>query len=278
MEEATKTARQVISWATERKIELLLGESAAKAVGHGVGVTPSELVRHAEVIVALGGDGTFLGVARLVGANGPLMVGVNYGELGFLTEIAPAEIITTLNQVIAQEAKVGERALLIGEVWRDGKCAFSEQALNDVVVEKGSRERLLGVNLAVGGEEVMNIRADGIIFSTPTGSTAYSLSAGGSIVYPSLRAVLVTPICPHSLTSRPLVLPLDGDELTLHIPQFNGDIFISFDGQISEPVGSGDVIRVKRAGHSVRYVQSPTRSYYGILRTKLNWGLGNRRD
>jgi NAD+ kinase len=206
------------------------------------------------------------------------MVGVNYGELGFLTEIMPTELIQTLENILASKVRIGERSLLSGEVWRGKECVYSQNALNDVVVEKGSRERLLGINLAVGGEEVMNIRADGIIFSTPTGSTAYSLSAGGSIVYPSLRALLVTPICPHSLTSRPLVLPLDGDEITLHIPKFAGDIFISFDGQISDKVLSGDVVRIKRAGHTVRYVQSPTRSYYGILRQKLNWGIGNRRD
>ncbi len=157
------------------------------------------------------------------------------------------------------------------------KCVFSSQAVNDVVVQKGTQDRLMDIDFAVDNEDVMRLRADGLIISTPTGSTAYSLAAGGSIVHPLLSALLVTPICPHSLTSRPLVLSLDAT-LSLRLPQHDGHTLLSIDGQVSVPLHSGDRVKVSRAHNVVRFARSPSKSYFEILRRKLNWGVANKSE
>jgi NAD+ kinase len=227
--------------------------------------------------VTLGGDGTLIGVARYVRGSSPVFVGVNFGNLGFLTEVRPDELMKTLEDALAGKVSCAERVLLHVVVERDGKNVFESQAVNDVVVQKGARAPLPELDLGVNGHDVARIRADGIIFATPTGSTAYSLAAGGSIAHPSLSVILVTPVCPHSLTNRPLILP-GSARIELELPKFHDEVLVTVDGQVSESLQPGDKVKVSQAKQAVRFVISEDESYFDILRTKLNWGVPNRPD
>jgi NAD+ kinase len=275
VKEAVGLGFKVLSWCRDHSHEVLLERETVNILEvQAEGFTAEELVKRCSTIVTLGGDGTLIGVGRYVKGESPVLVGVNFGNLGFLTEIAPSELFTTLEKVFSNSAQYAERSMIQADVMRTGKCVFASQAVNDAIVQKGTREKLLDIDLAVEGEDVMRIRGDGLIVSTPTGSTAYSLAAGGSIVHPSLAVVLITPICAHSLTLRPLILRLDS-VLTARIPSYDGDVFLLIDGQVSFPLQTGDVVRITRAQHKVKFVRSPTKSYFDILRTKLNWGIAN---
>jgi NAD+ kinase len=236
-----------------------------------------ELVEKADPIITLGGDGTLIGVARHVKGRSPLFVGVNFGNLGFLTEVRPDELFTVLETALAGKASSAERVLLFVQVEREGRVVFESQAVNDVVVQKGAKSRLPEFDIEVNGHDLARIRADGVIFATPTGSTAYSLAAGGSIAHPALSVILVTPICPHSLTNRPLIMP-GSSKIEVRLPAFDDEVLVTVDGQLSEALLPGDLIKVVQAKQSVRFVISQEKSYFDILRTKLNWGVPNRPD
>jgi len=275
---AVELAFKVLSWTEKKGLELIAEEKTAKALGlKAKGVTPEVLANSADPIVVLGGDGTLIGVAHYVNGRTPTLVGVNFGRLGFLTEIAPEELLVTLEKVLASTIFIGERSMLLAEIVRNKGVIFSAQGVNEAVVMKAADAPLLSLDVSVDSNDVMRLRADGLIMSTATGSTAYSLAAGGSIVYPSLPVVLVTPICPHSLTVRPLILRLDS-EIRISIPDYAGDVFLSIDGQISHALKSGDVIQVQKAKNVVKFVRSPTRNYFEILRAKLNWGIANSEE
>jgi NAD+ kinase len=235
------------------------------------------MVERADPIITLGGDGTLIGVARYVEGKSPVFVGVNFGNLGFLTEIRPDELMSVLDDVVKGGVKCAERLLIDVQVHRKGVIVFESRAVNDVVVQKGARSRLPQLDLAVNGHDVARIRPDGIILSTPTGSTAYSLAAGGSIAHPSLSVILVTPICPHSLTNRPLILP-GSAMVEVELPRFDDEVIVTVDGQVSAPLESGDIVKVSQAKQTVKFVVSREKSYFDILRTKLNWGVPNRPD
>ncbi len=274
--EALKLGRELLKWARVNKHEVLLEKRSSKLLGVGSGsYLAEELTQLSDPIITLGGDGTLIGVARHIGRRGPVMIGVNFGNLGFLTEIAPQELFEALELFFAKKVRCVARAMLHVDVLRGRKIVFTSQALNDVILIKGAIDRLVDVDLAVDGQGVYRVRGDGVIIATPTGSTAYSLAAGGAIVDPELKVVLVTPICPHSLTSRPLVLDAKS-KLTLSVPPYDGSIFVSVDGQVSAPLEVGDSVRVMRSKNQVRIVQSPNRNYFEILRTKLNWGIANK--
>lgn len=275
-EEAARLGRELVSWVKSAGHRLACEEGTAQEVGfEGAKHSREELVELCDPIVTLGGDGTLIGVARHIGAKSPVMIGVNFGQLGFLTELAPDQLFETIEAVFAGQAKYGERAILMARVERSGKRVFESQAVNDAVVQKGARDKLLDLDFSVNGEGVARVRGDGIIVATPTGSTAYSLAAGGSIVYPQLSVMLVTPICAHSLTSRPLILPLDS-QFEMVLPEYGGSVFLSIDGQDSVSLEVGDRVVVTCSPHSVKFVRSADHSYFEILRTKLHWGMANR--
>jgi NAD+ kinase len=273
-----------VQWSTSRGFVLKVERwSADSLVPAGI-VIPSEhivdsatLVAVADPIITLGGDGTLIGVARDVQGPSPLFVGVNFGNLGFLTEVKPDEVFEVLQEVLDGKISCGERVLITTEIVRQGEVVFASNAVNDVVVQKGSRARLPELDLSVNGEDIARIRGDGLIVATPTGSTAYSLAAGGSIAHPSLNVMLVTPICPHSLTNRPLILP-GSAELAIELPPFDDEVFVVVDGQVSTELQSGDIVKVRKATQTVKFVLSRKHGYFDILRTKLNWGVPNRAD
>lgn len=277
-EKVVARARDLVKWCADRNLELLVDDQTVKSLKLGIpGLSNQEIVEKADPIVTLGGDGTLIGAARFVKGSSPLFVGVNFGNLGFLTEVRPDELFHVLEEALAKKTPSAERRLLLVQVVRKGSVAFESQAVNDALVQKGARAPLPELDLSVDDHDVARIRADGIIIATPTGSTAYSLAAGGSIAHPSVNVMLVTPICPHSLTNRPLILP-GSSTIDIDIPNFKDDIYITVDGQVSERLQAGDVVRICQAKQMVRFVISPDKSYFDILRTKLNWGVPNRPD
>lgn len=269
--EAVKLGRMLIDWAAQNKHELIAEDSSATALGIKGGGSPETIANSCDPIIALGGDGTLIGVGRHVRGRPPVMLGVNFGRLGFLTEIAPGELFDTLKAVLAGTAQFGTRSMLACSVTRGGSEIFKTQAINDVVLHKGVFDKLMEIELRVDGQDVSAIRCDGLIVSTPTGSTAYSLSAGGPIVSPTLNVVVVTPICSHSLTHRPIVLSNEST-ISLSVSKYDGEIAISVDGQEGEDLKAGDTITLTKSPNSVIFVRSITQNYFEILRKKLNWG------
>jgi NAD+ kinase len=276
VEDARKLGIQLLEWCKHHGHQFVLEEQTVHSLNlqNVRGYEAQEIAKIADPIVTLGGDGTLIGVARYIGNETPTLIGVNFGNLGFLTEIKPIELLATLEEYFKGGVQFGVRALITAKVVRKNKEIFFSKAVNDVVIQKGAKDPLLNLDVFVENEEVMMLRADGLIVSTPTGSTAYSLAAGGSIVHPSLQSLLLTPICPHSLTIRPLVLPFDYT-ICVKTPHYEGEMFLSIDGQVPVCLESHDHVIISKANTQVKFVRSMKRSYFDILRTKLNWGIAN---
>jgi NAD+ kinase len=281
--EAAPALRELVAWLRRRGVEVVLEERTA-ALADGSGgkadwtLAPArEVAAHVEAVVVLGGDGTLLGASQHIDRPLPI-VGVNFGSLGFLTEVTLAELYPTLESVLEGRYKYEERRMLRGLVRRDGHPDVTDDALNDVVVTKATLSRIIELDVSVDGLFVSTFRADGLIVSSPTGSTAYNLAAGGPILYPTLPAVVLTPICPHMLTNRPLVVS-DGStiEVRLRAPQ-DGEVHITFDGQRGFPLRRQDSVKVTRSPRTLRLVTAPGRDYFEVLRTKLKWGESTVRD
>jgi len=263
--------RDIITWASGKKI--LYDKYSAEALGEKP--TPlGELVNSSDLVVTLGGDGTLLGAGRLVRSQKPLILGVHFGTLGFLTESLPHEVRDILENL--DRVSVVERDLLTVEVVSEsGTVTYNTQALNDVVVQRPMEAGLVTLDIYVDGENLTQLRADGVIIGTPTGSTAYSLAAGGPIIPPSLSVILLTPICPHALTHRPIVLP-PTSEIEIRVPNPKHHVSVTIDGQETPSLSSPSRLRVRRAKHSCRLIRSPLRSYFEVLREKLHWGILNQ--
>lgn len=237
-------------------------------------VEKSKMGDHADIILVFGGDGTYLSIARLIDKSVPV-AGINMGKLGFLTEIKHNEVYDVLHRILVKgEIYISERTVLEVELKRKNKIVFSGPVVNDVVISKGAISRIIGLQLAVDGYWVNHVRADGLIVSTPTGSTAYSLAAGGPIVEPSLGALVITPICPHSLSNRPLVLA-DDSEIQIRLDQRPGHVILSLDGQDVVDMLEDDIVVIRKSKkEKLRTVSSPTRDYFSLLREKLSFGRG----
>ena len=235
-----------------------------------------QLAAQADVVITLGGDGTLLDAAGTVaraGATTPVM-GINLGRLGFLTEASRAGMINALEALVGGRARIESRAMLAGRVRRRGAVEFERLALNDIVVTRGALARMIEVSVAVDGQSVCEVKADGLIVATPTGSTAYNLSAGGPIVHPAVDAFVVTPIAPHTLTNRPLVLPATVGIVLSPVLDPQSEIVVTFDGQAAVRLEAGDTIEIRRAAHQVRLVHTSDRTHFDMLREKLQWGKG----
>ena len=269
--EALALARRLVRWLRRRKREVLIDADAAAVLGIEGGVGKAEMMAKADLVVVLGGDGTLLAVARHSGVRGVPVLGANLGGLGFLTAIRPDEVFTALGRVLAGEFEVDRRSMLAASVRRDGRVIRKFQALNDMVINKGALARILDLETWVDGVPLCTYKADGLILATPTGSTAYSLSAGGAIVDPAVAVLLVSPICPHTLTQRPIVLP-DNARLRIRVRSPDEDIVFTIDGQEGMKLASEDEIEVRRARNHVLLVRSPAHTFYELLRTKLRWG------
>ncbi len=232
------------------------------------------LVRLVGLVLVLGGDGTLLSMADCIGRAGldvPIL-GVNFGSLGFLTEVTLPELYPALEAALAERAPIEERLTLRVTIVRPADASFSEIAVNDVVINKGARSRLIDLSVSVGDSLVTTVRADGLIIATPTGSTAYNLAAGGPIVQPNVEALVLTPIAPHTLTNRPIVIPSSSNVRVRPVMDERDEVVVTFDGQTGCQLHAGDEISVCRADRPMRLVRPATRSYFEVLREKLNWG------
>jgi NAD+ kinase len=268
--EAIKIARILARFLRARHKTPIADSETAKKIGADA-VERHHLADRADLIVVLGGDGTLLGVARMVASEGTPILGVNLGGLGFLTEVTISEARAALGRVLAGDYEVDRRIMLEAIVDRASEeIPQSFQAFNDVVVGKGPLGRMLELDVIANRTPFCSYRADGLIIATPTGSTAYALSAGGPIVYPTLGAIVLAPICPHTLSNRPVVLP-DTYEIEIHVKAPDHDTTITVDGQESSQLGPDDVIKIHRGSHFVSLIRS-AHPYFEIWRDKLHWG------
>ncbi|HEY9156479.1 NAD(+)/NADH kinase [Candidatus Binatus sp.] len=268
--DAITIARTLTRLLRSRHKTPLADTETAKKIG-AEAVQGHLLADRADLIVVLGGDGTLLGVARLVASKGIPILGVNLGGLGFLTEVAIKEAPAALRRILDGDYQVDRRIMLEAIVERAAE-QFTQPflALNDVVVGKGPLGGMLQLDVFAGHKAFCSYRADGLIIATPTGSTAYALSAGGPIVFPTVNAIVVAPICPHTLSNRPVVLP-DSFEIEIHVKAPDHDAIFTVDGQESAQLGPTDVIRIHRARHVVSLIRS-AHPNFEIWRDKLHWG------
>ncbi len=268
--DAVSMARTLTRLLRTRHKTPLADTETAKKIG-AEAVERHQLADRADLIVVLGGDGTLLGVARLVASRGIPILGVNLGGLGFLTEVTIKEARATLRRILDGDYQVDRRIMLEATIERASEESTQPfLALNDVVVGKGPLGGMLRLDVVANHKAFCSYRADGLIIATPTGSTAYALSAGGPIVFPTLNAIVVAPICPHTLSNRPVVLP-DSHEIEIHVMAPDHDATFTVDGQESAQLGPTDVIRIHRARHVVSLIRS-AHPNFEIWRDKLHWG------
>jgi len=259
------------SWLEDRDLTAVLDKHAANAVARA-GSARSEIAEKVDLMVVLGGDGTLLAVARAIGSRPVPILGVNLGTLGFLAEISQEELFSTLDEALAGGCQVEPRMRLEVSVARAGEVVGHYLALNDAVLARTALSRMVDLEARADGVPVTTYTGDGLIVSTPTGSSAYSLSAGGPLVLPGVEAILLTPICPHTLTQRPLVLGHGSNvEVTVHNTR-GGDVQLTVDGQVGSELCEGDRVTVRRSEHPARLLVPRGRNRFQVMRTKLRWG------
>jgi NAD+ kinase len=278
LDAAAGVLAELAGWLEARGIQTVFETDTAALAGLPPGretSTRDNLPLDCDLIVVLGGDGTLIGMADRIAesdADVPIL-GVNFGSLGFLTEITLSELYESLEAVLDDAAEFDLRMMLRARTLRNKAVHAERTVLNDVVITKGALSRIIELSVTVGNQSIMRVRADGLIVATPTGSTAYNLAAGGPIVHPALDAVLLTPIAPHMLTNRPVIIP---GSATIRVePLMNNppdEVFVTFDGQSGHPLQADDVVEIRRAEKPLRVVRAPRRTYFDVLRQKLKWG------
>ncbi len=261
---------ELLAWLAARGVEVLCDEAAAGYAGR-MGRAREQVAEGCDLLVVLGGDGTLLAAARaLQGREVPLFA-VNLGGLGFLTAITTDEIYPELERALRGEHRIGQRRMLRCELARGGQQLSGYEALNDVVLTKASIARMIDLDVYVDAQLVCAYKADGLIVSTPTGSTAYSLSAGGPIIFPQVGALCLTPISPHTLTNRPVIVP-DTSVITILNHADEGESYLTIDGQVGEPLQRDDQVICRRSPHLLQLIRPPRSMFFDVLRQKLKWG------
>jgi NAD+ kinase len=269
---AKEEAERLGEWFRERSIRVFSEEMDAKGSRNGTFEESSAIPNDVNWVVVLGGDGTLLGAARRVGRYGVPILGVNLGGLGFLTCIPLARMYPVVETMIQNGLGVETRVMLEARVTRDGREAIRFEVLNDVVINKGALARIIDLDVTINDNFLTTFRADGLIVSTATGSTAYNLSAGGPILYPTSESFVLTPICPFTLTNRPIIVP---DRAVIDITlgkESEETVILTFDGQVGFDLLHGDVVTIRKSNEKITLFKSPDHSYFEILRTKLMWG------
>ncbi|HMK60669.1 MAG TPA: NAD(+)/NADH kinase [Dissulfurispiraceae bacterium] len=268
--EPIEMVKFMLPWLQERKCEVFLEPVPASVLGQK-GFERENIPDAVEIVVVLGGDGTMLSAARLIAGREVPILGVNLGGLGFITEINKDEVFSALEQVLDGRSPIEERMMLDVHVFRESAEAGCFLALNDAVINKGAMARIIEMETFVEASYVTTYRADGLIISTPTGSTAYNLAAGGPILYPTLSSIVIAPICPHMLTNRPIVLP-DESDIRIALKSETESVYLTIDGQVGLPLKQGDVIEVKKSNNTTKIFTPCGHDYFNLLRTKLKWG------
>ncbi len=264
--EALATAAELSVWLKAKGIEQM-----GEPLSAGQSRNQNEAALGADLIVVLGGDGTMISTARLIGKKEVLVLGINHGSLGYLTDFRIEEMFPALELIIAGQYEIDRREMLEAELIRNGEKLAKGRVLNDVVINKSALARIIEIEVRLNGLFVNSFRADGLIVATPTGSTAYNLSAGGPIIFPSMNAVVLTPICPFTLTNRPIVVP-DDAEIELNLKDENEGVILTFDGQTGFPMKANDRVVIRKSETTFNLVQPTNRNYFDVLRDKLKWG------
>ena len=270
--QAQSVILKLLDWFAGRGVGVVLEKETAGLVPAATvaAARKSDLPGQVDLLIVLGGDGTLLSMARAVGDLGVPILGVNLGGLGFLTATTLDEMLPALDTLLAGGMEVEERMMLGARLVRGGQGVGDYIALNDVVITKSAMSRIIDLSVSVGGRHAISYRADGLIISTPTGSTAYNLSAGGPILFPTMDAVVLTPIAPHTLSNRPIVVPAaQRVDVALLVEQ---EVMLTMDGQVGVPLRGGDVVEVQKADARIRLVRFPSKDFFSVLRTKLKWG------
>jgi len=261
---------EILPYLREKGHTVILDEFAARELGVEGHPLP-DIPGLVDAVMVLGGDGTMLSVARLVAGNDIPIMGINLGSLGFITEVSREEIKEAVDKMIGGECSVEERLMLDVSIYREGRRTGEYSVLNDIVINKGALARIIDLEMFIEHKYVTTYKADGLIVATPTGSTAYSLSAGGPIVYPTLGVMLITPICPHALANRPIVI---GKRSLVEIVLLSEseDVYLTLDGQVGVSLRRGDRIEIQKSEHTAKLLIPCDKDYFNILRTKLKWG------
>ena len=275
--EALKTICELVVWLAARDIELVGGpEIERERIHHQTGcaveeVSAETLATKVDLMLVLGGDGTMIATARMIGDQEVPVLGVNYGGLGYLAEFRIEELYSALESILAGNYRLDKRVMLSVELIREGASLTTNRVLNDVVINKSALARIIEIEASFNRQFVNSFRADGLIVSTPTGSTAYNLSAGGPVVFPSMNAVVITPICPFTLSNRPLVVP-DNAEIELILKTDQEEVALTLDGQVGFPLIVGDRVVIRKSRTTFNLIQPSNRNYFDVLRDKLRWG------
>jgi NAD+ kinase len=268
---AVRLVPELLAWLADREIETRFDNETARYAGMLVGLDRQHVPEGCDLAIVLGGDGTVLSAARAVGNRSIPILAVNLGGLGFLTSIPSSDLFPELERVLSGFSEITRRKMLRVALVREGIKVGEYQALNDVVIAKSSIARIVDLETWADGSFVCAYKADGLIISTPTGSTAYSLAAGGPIIYPTVSAICVTPICPHTLTNRPIIIPA---EMGIRVVNkaAGEEAFLTVDGQIGSPLEAGDSVECGVSDFDVRLVRPPDKTFFDVLRQKLKWG------
>ena len=273
--EARPTLVELEQWLRARQVDTVWTEEAAALIADGTRrvMDRAGIARETDLLIVLGGDGTLLAMARAVGeAEGDIpILAVNFGSLGFLTEITRPELFASLESVLNGATSLDERMMLKAVSNRSGAPPSTQVALNDIVFTRTALSRMIDLKVSVGDQFVTSVKADGLIVASPTGSTAYNLAAGGPIVHPSMDAIVLTPIAPHTLTNRPIVIPAEREVRVKSTGANAGNVYVTFDGQSGFEMQEGDEIAVSKAPRPLRLIRASARSYFEVLRQKLKW-------
>lgn len=271
--EAVQLAARVADWLTSRGIGALLPSNIARTISRPELEADSSRIACSDLLIVMGGDGSMLRWSRLAAPHGTPMLGVNFGHYGFITEVEPHEVLSSVERILAGEYTVSERVVLKAVVIRDSEPTATYYGLNDVVVSKGPLARMVSLHTYVGGKFIVTYAADGIIIASPTGSTAYSLSAGGPVVHPDVGVLVITPVCPHTLNVRSLVVP-DGEKIQIigECREGEPDTMLTLDGQLGGHLACSETVEVGKADFPARLVQLDPQSFYDKLQTRLRWG------
>jgi NAD+ kinase len=271
--DATHLAGELATWLESRGVVPLMSPEAAVGADRADLAADDEQLARTDLLVILGGDGTMLRWSRLAAPHGTPMLGVNFGHYGFITEIEPEVVRSSLERVLAGDFTISERVVLHAVVIRNDKPVATYYALNDVVISKGPFARMVSLHTLVNGQFIVTYAADGIIISSPTGSTAYSLSAGGPVVHPDVSVLIITPVCPHTLNVRSLVVP-DAEKIQIvgQCSDGESELMLTLDGQLGEHLGCSDTVEIGKAEFTARLVQFDPHSFYDKLQTRMRWG------
>lgn len=264
-------ASEVMTWLVQRGVTVFLEEDLAKSLSVERNYIDRDIPDAADLIIILGGDGTLISVARHLGNREKPILAVNLGSLGFLTEITRDETFASLERVLAGEYELSRRMKLDCTVIRENVVVGEYSVLNDVVINKGALARIIDMEASINGHYLTTFKADGLIVATPTGSTAYNLAAGGPIVDPQVNSLVITPICPHTLTNRPLIVPGDA-VIRLHVTFDDQMVHLTADGQVGMQLQLGDIVELQQSAVHTLLIKSPSKDYFQVLRAKLRWG------